>query len=489
MQPDTTAIALPPVVIEHAQHLFIDGQWVDPGGTTLLEVVNPATEDAVTSIGLGTAADVDAAVAAARRAFESFSQTSVGERIALLESIIARYEQRIEEIAAAVTLEMGAPISVARARQAPAGLGHFKATLAALKDFAFEETLDRTTLRYEPIGVAGLITPWNWPLNQTALKVAPALAVGCTVILKPSEVAPLSSVVFASVLEEAGVPAGVFNMVQGEGPVVGAALAEHPDIDIISFTGSNRAGADIARRAADTFKRVAQEMGGKSANIVLDDADLETVLLRDVAKMYVNSGQSCNAGTRILVPRDRMEEAAAIAKRYVDDLVVGPPEDEATNLGPLVSQAQFDKVQSLIKSGIDEGATLVTGGLGRPEGLETGYYAKPTIFADATNKMQIAREEIFGPVLTIIGYEDEDEAVAIANDSDYGLAGMVSSADHERARKIARRMRTGMVHINGASASPAAPFGGYKKSGNGREAGAHGMREFLEVKSLFGDVS
>jgi aldehyde dehydrogenase (NAD+) len=346
---DTMAPALPRVVAEHAQHLFIDGRWIESASSTQLEVINPATEAPVTSIVLGDVADVDAAVAAARRAFQAFSETSVDERIALLESIISRYEARIDEIAAAVTLEMGAPISVARARQAPAGLGHFKTTLAALKSFAFEETLDNTTLRYEPIGVAGLITPWNWPLNQTALKVAPALAVGCTVVLKPSEIAPLSAVVFTSILEEAGVPGGVFNLVQGDGPTVGAALAEHPDIDMISFTGSNRAGADIARRAADTFKRVSQEMGGKSANIVLDDADLEAVLMRDVAKMYVNSGQSCNAGTRILVPRDRMDEAAAIAKGYVDKLVVGPPEDDATNVGPLVSQAQFDKVQGLIE--------------------------------------------------------------------------------------------------------------------------------------------
>ncbi|MGU3438138.1 aldehyde dehydrogenase family protein [Actinomycetes bacterium M1A6_2h] len=486
---ETTATALPRVVTEHSRHLFINGRWIESASSNQLDVINPATECPVTSIVLGDAADVDAAVAAARRAFETFSVTSVDERVALLENIIHTYEARIDEIAAAVTLEMGAPTSVARARQAPSGLGHFKTTLAALKNFAFEETLGNTTLRYEPIGVAGLITPWNWPLNQTALKIAPALAVGCTIVLKPSEIAPLSAVVLTSIFEEAGVPPGVFNLVQGDGPTVGAALAEHPDIDMISFTGSNRAGADIARRAADTFKRVSQEMGGKSANIVLDDADLETVLMRDVAKMYVNSGQSCNAGTRILVPRDRMDEAAAIAKGYVEKLVVGPPEDDATNVGPLVSQAQFDRVQGFIESGIEAGATLVTGGLGRPEGLDTGYYVKATIFADATNDMQIAQEEIFGPVLTLIGYDDEDDAIAIANASDYGLAGMVSSGDQERARKVARRMRTGMVHINGASANPAAPFGGYKKSGNGREGGEHGMREFLEVKSLFGDVS
>lgn len=489
MSIDTASLALPRVVTEHARQFFIDGKWTEPSSSATLDVIDPATETSVAAISLGTAADVDAAVSAAKRAFETFSQTSVEDRISLLERVVAAYEDRIDEIAMAVMLEMGAPISVARQRQAPAGLGHFKTTLAALKEFSFEQTMGTTTLRHEPIGVAGLITPWNWPLNQSALKIAPALAVGCTIVLKPSEVAPLSSIVLASVLEDAGVPAGVFNLVQGDGPTVGAALSEHPDVDIISFTGSNRAGADVARRAADTFKRVSQEMGGKSANIVLDDADLETVLMRDVAKMYVNSGQSCNAGTRILVPRDRMDEAAAIAARYVDQLVVGPPADEATNVGPLVSEVQFNRVQELIESGLAAGATLVTGGTGRPEGLSTGFYVRPTVFADASNDMRIAREEIFGPVLTIIGYDDEAEAVEIANDSDYGLAGMVSSADHDRARQVARRMRTGMVHINGASANPAAPFGGYKKSGNGREGGEHGMREFLEVKSLFGDLS
>jgi aldehyde dehydrogenase (NAD+) len=336
--------------------------------------------------------------------------------------------------------------------------------------------------------VCGLITPWNWPLFQSGAKVAPALATGCTMVLKPSEIAPLSAVILAEVLEEAGVPAGVFNLVQGDGPTVGAALAAHPDIDMISFTGSTRVGVDVAQRAAPTVKRVALELGGKSANIVLDDADLEAVLARDVPKMYGNSGQSCNAGTRILVPKDRMEEAARIAKQAMEAAVVGAPDDPATVLGPVVSQSQFEKIQRLIQSGLDEGATLVTGGLGRPEGVEVGYYVQPTVFADVSNNMTIAREEIFGPVLSLIPYEDENDAVRLANDSSYGLAGMVSSADQARARAVAKRMRTGMVHLNGASMSPDAPFGGYKQSGNGREFGAHGMREFLEAKSLYGDA-
>ncbi|RHW29150.1 aldehyde dehydrogenase family protein [Nocardioides immobilis] len=489
MTDTTAALNLPEAVARHLDHAFIGGQWVKPMGSTALEVINPATEGPVASITLGSQADVDAAVRAARTAFPDFAATSVEERVALLERVITIYESRLEDIAAAVSLEMGAPITVARARQAPAGLGHLKNTLVALKEFEFEQQLGTTTVRYEPIGVCGLITPWNWPLNQMALKVGPALAAGCTMVVKPSEIAPLSGIMFAAVLEEAGVPAGVFNLVQGDGPTVGAAISEHPGIDMVSFTGSERAGADVARRAAGTIKRVAQEMGGKSANIILKDVDLETVLKRDIAKMFVNSGQSCNAGTRILVPNELMEQAAAIAKEYAEGLIVGSPTNESTELGPLVSQAQFDKVQDLIQSGIDQGATLVTGGTGRPEGLEQGFYAKPTVFADATNDMRIAREEIFGPVLTLIGYDSEDEAVEIANDSPYGLAGMVSAADPDRAKAVARRMRTGMVHINGASANPLAPFGGYKRSGNGREAGAHGVREFLEIKSMFGDVS
>jgi aldehyde dehydrogenase (NAD+) len=484
----SSALALAPSVVEHAHRFYIDGQWVEPSTPTVLDVINPATEQPFASIALGTIADVDTAVAAARRAFDAFSTTKREERIALLERVIAAYESRMEDIAQAISLEMGAPITLARGKQAPAGLGHFRATLAALREASFEERIGTTTVAYEPVGVCGLITPWNWPLFQTGAKVAPALATGCTMVLKPSEIAPLSAVILAEVLEEAGVPAGVFNLVQGDGPTVGAAMAAHPDIDMISFTGSTRVGVDVAQRAAPTVKRVALELGGKSANIVLDDADLEAVLARDVPKMYGNSGQSCNAGTRILVPRDRMEEAARIAKQAMEAAVVGAPDDPATVLGPVVSQSQFEKIQRLIQSGLDEGATLVTGGLGRPEGVEAGYYVQPTVFADVGNDMTIAREEIFGPVLSLIPYEDEDDAVRLANDSNYGLAGMVSSADQARARAVAKRMRTGMVHLNGASMSPDAPFGGYKQSGNGREFGAHGMREFLEAKSLFGDA-
>ncbi|GAA4555506.1 aldehyde dehydrogenase family protein [Pseudonocardia xishanensis] len=481
-----TAQAAP--IVGHTHEFYIDGAWSTPLAPTEIDVINPATERTVATVALGSAADVDAAVVAAKRAFTTFSETTREERVALLERIVEVYESRIPDIAAAVTAEMGAPVTLATTKQAPAGLGHLKTTLAALRDFEFEESLAKTTVRLEPVGVCGLITPWNWPLNQICLKVGPALAAGCTMVLKPSEVAPLSAIVFAEVLAEAGVPAGVFNLVQGDGPTVGVALAEHPDVDMISFTGSTRAGIDVAQRAATTIKRVAQELGGKSANIVLDDADLEAVLNRDIPKMFANSGQSCNAGTRILVPRDRLDEAAQIAKKQADSLTVGSPEDDTTDLGPLVSQAQFDKVQRLIDGAIAEGATLVTGGLGRPEGLEAGYYVRPTVFT-ATNDMEIAQEEIFGPVLTLIGYDDEDEAVRIANDSPYGLSGMVSSGDLDRARTVARRMRTGMVHVNGGSTNAAAPFGGYKKSGNGREAGAHGIKEYLEAKSLFGDLA
>jgi aldehyde dehydrogenase (NAD+) len=483
------APALVQSVVQHARSLFIDGQWVAPSTAAEIDVVNPATESAFATIGVANAADVDAAVAAARRAFETYAFSSRDERIALLERIIAGYEERLEDFAQTISLEMGAPITLARSKQAPSGLGHFKATLAALRETTFEERIGTTTVVFEPVGVCGMITPWNWPLFQTAAKIAPALATGCTMVLKPSELAPLSALILTEVLDAAGVPAGVFNLVQGDGPSVGAALASHPDIDMISFTGSTRVGVEVSQRAAENVKRVALELGGKSANIVLADADLEAVMLRDVPKMYGNSGQSCNAGTRIIVPADRMDEAAELARKVFEGATVGQPEVPETVLGPVVSQAQYDKVQNLIQSGIDEGATLVTGGRGRPDGVETGYYVRPTVFANVRNDMRIAREEIFGPVLSLIPYETEDEAIRIANDSDYGLAGMVSSGDQARARAVARRMRTGMVHLNGASMNPDAPFGGYKKSGNGREFGAHGMKEYLEAKSLFGDAS
>ena len=470
-----------------ARRFYVDGAWVDPTGSRTLDVVDPATERPIATIALGEQEDVDRAVAAARRAFETFAETSKQERIALIEAILSAYKTRMDDLAAIVRREMGAPHTLASKAQVPSGYGHFKATLAALKAFEFEEAVGSTTVVYEPVGVCGLITPWNWPLNQIAAKVAPALAAGCTMVLKPSEVAPLNAVVFTEVLEAAGVPAGVFNLVQGDGPTVGAALSAHPDVDMVSFTGSTRAGIEVARNAAPTVKRVAQELGGKSANIVLDDADLEAVVARDVKRMYANSGQSCNAGSRVLVPTDKMAEAARIAREATERVAVGDPAQEGTAVGPVVSKAQFDKVQGLIERGIEEGAELVAGGPGRPEGVETGYFVKPTVFANVTNDMTIAREEIFGPVLTLIGYEDEDDAIRIANDSSYGLAGMVSSGDAERARRVARRMRTGMVHLNGAPLAVDAPFGGYKQSGNGREYGGHGLREFLEAKSIYGD--
>jgi aldehyde dehydrogenase (NAD+) len=473
--------------LRNAKKFYIDGAWVDPQSTETLDVINPATEKPIATIALGSAADVDRAVEAARAAFTSFSATTRDERVELLTKVIQVYKTRIADIAEVVSQEMGAPVSLARGAQAPAGLGHLMMTLAALKEMPFEEHIGTTTVVYEPVGVCGFITPWNWPLNQIAAKVAPALAAGCTMVLKPSEIAPLNAILFTEVLDEAGVPAGVFNLVNGDGPTVGTALAVHPDIDMISFTGSTRAGIEVARNAAPTVKRVAQELGGKSANIILDDADLEATLSRDIAGMYVNSGQSCNAGSRMLIPQEWMDEAIRIAKQTTEKVVVGSPDEEGTAVGPVVSEAQFKKVQGLIEKAVEEGATLVVGGPGRPDGVQSGYYVRPTVFANVTNDMTIAQEEIFGPVITLIGYKDEDEAVRIANDTVYGLAGMVNSGDPERARSVARRMRTGMVHLNGAPLAMDAPFGGYRQSGNGREYAAHGLREFLEAKSIYGD--
>jgi aldehyde dehydrogenase (NAD+) len=474
-------------IIDNTKKFYIDGEFVDPQSTDTLDVINPATEKPIATIALGGTADVDRAVAAARAAFESFSQTTKEERIELLEKVIAVYKAHLGEIARVVSLEMGAPISLAQGAQAPAGLGHLLATLRALKGTSFEEQIGSTTVVYEPVGVCGFITPWNWPLNQIAAKVAPALAAGCTMVLKPSEIAPLNAIAFAQVMHEAGVPAGVFNLVNGDGPTVGAALSVHPDIDMVSFTGSTRAGIEVAKNAAPTVKRVAQELGGKSANIFLEDADLETALARDVAGMYVNSGQSCNAGSRMLIPAERMDDAIRIAKETTEQVVVGAPGDEGTAVGPVVSEAQFTKVQALIEKALEEGATLVAGGPGRPEGIESGYFVRPTVLANVTNDMTIAQEEIFGPVLTLIAYKDEDDAVRIANDTVYGLAGMVNSADPAHARAVARRLRTGMVHVNGAPLTQDAPFGGYRQSGNGREYAGHGLREFLEAKSIYGD--
>ena len=479
--------ALAPATLEHARQFFIDGEWVQPATAATLDVISPATEQSIATIALGAQADVDRAVAAAAAAFESFSATTREERIALLGRIVEVYMARAGELAAAVSMEMGAPAGLAAHAQVPAGLGHFAVALETLKGYEFEERVGTSTVVSEPVGVCALITPWNWPLNQIGAKVAPALAAGCTMVLKPSEIAPLNAVIVAEILAEAGVPAGVFNLVQGDGPTVGAALSSHPDVQMVSFTGSTRAGIEVARNAAPTVKRVAQELGGKSANILLDDADLEAAIARDVAGMYVNSGQSCDAGTRMLVPAARMDEAIEIARRVAEEVPVGAPDAEGTRVGPVVSLAQWNKIQGLIERGIEEGATLVTGGPGRPEGLETGYYVKPTVFANVTNDMTIAREEIFGPVISLIGYEDDDEAVRIANDTTYGLGGYISSGDPARARALARRIRTGMVHVNGAPLMFDVPFGGYKQSGNGREFGAHGLREFLETKTIYGD--
>jgi aldehyde dehydrogenase (NAD+) len=463
---------------------YIDGRWVDPLAPNAFDVENPATEQVAGKISLGSAADVDAAVSAARRAFASWSQTSREQRLELLEAILAEYQNRLGDLAEAVTEEMGAPPSLAAGPQAQLGLGHLVTAIDVLKNFPFEEQHGATLIAKEPIGVCGLITPWNWPLNQIAVKVYPALATGCTMVLKPSEVAPFSAQIFTEVLDAAGVPAGVFNVVNGDGPGVGVALASHPGVDMVSFTGSTRAGVEVATNAAPTVKRVTQELGGKSPNVVLDDAGFADAVRAGVANMMPNSGQSCNAPSRMLVPKTRMDEAITIAREVAEQVNVGSS-DDARAIGPVASRTQFDKVQGLIQRGIDEGATVVAGGPGRPAGLDKGYYVKPTVFANVTNDMTIAREEIFGPVLCILAYDDIDQAVEIANDTDYGLAGYVSGADLETARAVARRIRAGWVTINHAFDMNSA-FGGYKHSGNGREWSEFGFHEYLEVKSTLG---
>ena len=472
--------------MSNRQKFYINGEWVQPSTDATLEVINPATEEPIDAIALGGPQDVDKAVAAAKAAFETYSQTSREERVALMERIIGAYSARMGDVAAVISQEMGAPMGLAKAAQAPAGLGHFMTTLEVLKTYEFEEDIGTSHIVREPAGVCGFITPWNWPINQIACKVAPALAAGCTMVLKPSEVAPFNAILFAEVMDEAGVPPGVFNLVNGDGPTVGVALSSHPDVDMMSFTGSTRAGIEVAKNAAPTVKRVAQELGGKSANIILDDANFQRAIARDVFGMCMNSGQSCNAPTRMLVPMSRMDEAAAIAKAAAGNVQVGDPNAEGTTIGPVVSEVQFNKIQGLIEKGIEEGAKLETGGPGRPDGLNQGYYVRPTVFSHVTNDMTIAREEIFGPVLSLIGYQDDDDAVRIANDTVYGLSGYISSGDPERARALARRIRTGNVHLNGASVDNKAPFGGYKQSGNGREWGTHGFEEFLEVKAIMG---
>ena len=466
---------------------YIDGAWQAPASSKkTLPVVNPATEEVLYEVALGSAADVDKAVAAARRAFETYSLTTREQRVELLGKIIEAYTRRMKDIGASISDEMGAPLGFAEKFQAGAGLGHLMTTRDVLKSYAFEERLGSAMIVREPVGVVGMITPWNWPLNQIACKVAPALAAGCTMVLKPSEYTPTSALIFAEILHEAGVPKGVFNLINGLGTEVGAAMSAHPGIDMMSFTGSTRAGIDVVQRAAPTVKRVTQELGGKSPNIILEDADLSKLIASGTAHCFNNTGQSCNAPTRMLVPLAKMKEAAAIAKAVADKAKPGDPKSADTTMGPVVNRVQWEKIQGLIKKGIDEGATLVTGGLGRPDGLNKGYYVRPTIFADVTNDMTIAREEIFGPVLSILGYKDEDDAVRTANDTPYGLAGYVSSGDVERARRVARRIRAGNVNINGAANERAAPFGGYKQSGNGREWGRFGVEEYLEVKAVAG---
>ncbi len=465
---------------------YIDGKWVDPVKANPVDVINPATEESCGRISLGSAADVDLAVAAAKRAGPGYAATTREQRIQLLESILAEFAKRHDEIAEAIMDEMGAPWGLAKGAQAGSGPQHIKAAIRALKTFDFEERNRTTLIVKEPIGVCALITPWNWPVNQVACKVAPALAAGCTMVLKPSEIAPFDAMIFAEVLDAAGIPAGVFNLVNGDGPGVGTALSTHPDVAMVSFTGSTRAGVAVAQNAAPSVKRVAQELGGKSANILLDDADFGKAAREGAEECFDNTGQSCNAPTRMLVPRGRMNEAASIAAEVANTIRVGDPRAEGIEVGPLVSEQQWHKVQDLIQKGIDEGATLAAGGTGRPEGLARGYYARPTVFSNVSNSMTIAREEIFGPVLSIMPYDDEDDAVEIANDTPYGLSGYVSSGSLERARGIAARLHAGMVHINGAHLDSMAPFGGYKQSGNGREWGAHGIDEFLEVKSIYG---
>ncbi|MGB3336853.1 MAG: aldehyde dehydrogenase family protein [Devosia sp.] len=465
---------------------YIDGAWVDPAVPSTLGVINPATEESFARISLGSAADVDRAAKAARRAFATYSDTSVEQRLGWLRGIIDGFRARLPELARTMTLEMGSPITFATERQATVALFHFEEAVRVLTDFAFEERMGPGIVRHEPIGVCGLITPWNWPLNQVASKVAPAISTGCTVVLKPSEMAPLSAMILAEIIHESGIPPGVFNLVNGDGPTVGEALASHPEIDMVSFTGSTNAGIRVATLAAPTVKRVAQELGGKSANIILQDADIRASVVAGVHACYTNAGQNCQSPTRMLIHVSQREAAFDAARTAVASIRLGDPLLPETTLGPLVSQGQFDKVQKLIQAGIAEGATLVAGGPGRPAEMNRGYYVHPTVFGDVTPQMTISREEIFGPVLSILNYETEDEAIEIANDTPFGLAGFVQSSDPERALKVAKRIRAGRVYLNGAPFDRSLPFGGYKQSGNGREFGLYGFREYLEVKAVLG---
>ena len=473
--------------MKNLKNFYIDGRWVTPDSTTTLPVLNPATEEQVGTITLGNVTDVNIAVASAKKAFESFSQTTKEERLALLYRLKEVTEKRLEDLAQAMRIEMGAPISMSRDAQADAAIGHLDSFIDALENFEEQQTLSNGDIVIrEPIGVCGLITPWNWPINQIVLKVIPALAAGCTCVLKPSEHTPISAMIYAEIIHEAGYPPGVFNFVNGDGETVGSALSLHEDIQMMSFTGSTRAGALVAQNAAPTVKRVTQELGGKSPNIVLADVDLEAAVTRSIMSMYTNTGQSCNAPSRMLVPADKMDEAAAIAAKVTASVVVGDPKAEATTMGPVVSEVQFNKIQSLIQQGIDEGATLVCGGVGRPDGIDKGFFVKPTVFAGVNNNMTVAREEIFGPVLTILPYDSIEEAIEIANDTPYGLAGYIQGDDMEQVRAVASKIRAGNINVNGQSGDLNTPFGGYKQSGNGREWGAHGFTDFLEIKAVSG---
>ena len=463
---------------------YINGEWVDPTHSNDLEVENPANEEMVATISLGGETDVNLAVAAAKRAFASYSRTSIEERVALMEKLLQIYMDRYDEMSVAISVEMGAPISFATAAQADTGRGHINTALEALKQFEFERQVGNTRIVKEPIGVCGFITPWNWPINQISCKVAPALATGCTMVLKPSEIAPISGYLFTEIMHQAGFPAGVYNMVNGDGPNVGAVIASHPDVDMVSFTGSTRAGVLVAQAAAPTVKRVTQELGGKSPNIIFDDADLESAVSGGVMRMMSNTGQSCNAPSRMLVQSSVYDQAVKIAKQAAESVVVDQPTSQGGHIGPLSSRVQFEKVQGLIEKGISEGATLVAGGLGKPEGFDSGYFVKPTVFAGVNNQMTIAQEEIFGPVLAMIPFDTEEQAIEIANDTPYGLAAYFSTSSAERARRVGSQLRAGMVSVNSASQDYAAPFGGYKQSGNGREWGEFGFDDYLEIKGI-----
>ena len=471
-------------------NFYINGKWVKPLKENNFDVINPSTEKMYAKISLGSKEDLDLAVRAARDAFESWAFSDVNERISLVEDFISLYDKRSSDMAEAISTEMGAPIKMATNDQVTAGSKHMKNFISAMKNFKFEQPLRSDTpdeqMIYEPIGVCGLITPWNWPMNQVTLKVIPAILTGCTMILKPSEIAPMSSLLFSEMMDEIGFPPGIFNLINGNGPTVGEAMSAHPDIDMMSFTGSTRAGIAVSKGSANTIKRVSLELGGKGANVIFSDSDVKSAVKRGSDRVLKNSGQSCNAPTRMLVEKSSYEEAVSYAKEIFNSTSVDSSDKQGDHIGPVVSRTQFDKIQDLIQSGIDEGAELVTGGTGRPEGLTQGYYIKPTVFANVNNEMRIAREEIFGPVLSIIPFQSDDEAVEIANDTNYGLTHYVQSGDKDRTQRMARRLRAGMVEVNGAGRAPGSPFGGSKQSGNGREGGMHGLLEFVELKAVSG---